>query len=283
MTDFRIVQISDTHLSERKPFFNGNFDVAARWVSQAKPDMVFHTGDVSLDGADSDDDLVFARDCHAALGAPVAFVPGNHEVGNNAEPTESPKQAVDPGRLGRYADVFGADRWVLPMGRWSFVGLNSGLFGTGLAAETAQEDFLADALDEAGDRPVALVLHKPLFLDEPEEAVETGYWYAPRESRRRLVRALERARVKLVMSGHIHQQRIRIWRSTAMVWAPAVAFVVPDWNHERLGEKHCGLVDYRFEGDRVSIRTVRLPGMIDHDLGDYEEAYGKLDRNDATG
>ncbi|TPQ48928.1 hypothetical protein C2U72_21200 [Prosthecomicrobium hirschii] len=278
MTDFRIVQISDTHLSPSKPFFNANFDRVADWLRQERPDAVFHTGDIALDGADRDEDLAFARAAHDGLGLETAFVPGNHDVGNNAEPGEVVRQGVDAMRLDRYRSVFGADRWIRDIGAWRFVGLNSALFGSGLDEEAAQEAFLAEALAVGQGRPIALVLHKPLFLDEPDEAAETGYWYAPRGARRRLVDLIGSADVRLVMSGHIHQQRIRLWRSTAMVWAPAVAFVVPDWNHERLGEKQCGVVDYRFSGDRVSVRTVRVPGTVDHDLGDFEDAYGPLPR-----
>lgn len=279
MTDFRILQISDTHLSPTKPFFHDNFAVVADWIGREKPDCVFHTGDMALDGADREDDLVFARDAHHELGVPVAFVPGNHEVGNNAEPEVSPKQPVDETRLARYRHVFGADWWRRDMGAWTFLGLDSALFGSGLPDEAHQEAFLRHELDRAAGRPIALVLHKPLFLDEPGEDAPTDYWYAPRAARFRIADLIDRVGVRLVMSGHIHQQRIRLWRSTALVWAPAAAFVVPDWNHERLGEKHCGLIDYRFSGDRVSIRTVRLPGLVDHDLGDFEGAYGPLKRN----
>jgi 3',5'-cyclic AMP phosphodiesterase CpdA len=47
----RIVQISDTHLSQDKPLFSDNWAQLAAWIADQHPDLVIHTGDVTVDGA----------------------------------------------------------------------------------------------------------------------------------------------------------------------------------------------------------------------------------------
>ena len=45
----RIVQISDTHLSHRAGIGNRNFEELAAFINdQLRPDLVVHTGDVSI-------------------------------------------------------------------------------------------------------------------------------------------------------------------------------------------------------------------------------------------
>ena len=51
----RIIQISDTHLSPGKAHFADNWPPLARWIAEQRPDLVIHTGDVTVDGADVDE------------------------------------------------------------------------------------------------------------------------------------------------------------------------------------------------------------------------------------
>jgi predicted MPP superfamily phosphohydrolase len=80
---FRILQISDTHVSRQKPWFVSNFEAVVAIASAQRPDLVVNTGDISMDGATRDDDLAFAHECHAAFEVPVRAVPGNHDIGDN--------------------------------------------------------------------------------------------------------------------------------------------------------------------------------------------------------
>ena len=68
---FRIAQISDTHLSETRPYFVDNFVRIGEAIRAAKPDLVVNTGDMSLDGASEDGDLAASRLLHDALGLPL--------------------------------------------------------------------------------------------------------------------------------------------------------------------------------------------------------------------
>jgi 3',5'-cyclic AMP phosphodiesterase CpdA len=46
----RIIQISDTHLSPGKAHFADNWAPLASWIAGERPDLVIHTGDVTVDG-----------------------------------------------------------------------------------------------------------------------------------------------------------------------------------------------------------------------------------------
>ncbi len=59
----RIVQITDTHLSPIKPHFNRNWEPLVAWIDQQRPDLIIHTGDLSVDGADVEADLLFCQAC----------------------------------------------------------------------------------------------------------------------------------------------------------------------------------------------------------------------------
>ena len=76
----RIIQISDTHLSAGKPHFADNWAPLAAWIVEQRPDLVIHTGDVTVDGADIPDDMQYAAGLMNRLGVPFRAVPGNHDV-----------------------------------------------------------------------------------------------------------------------------------------------------------------------------------------------------------
>ena len=81
----QIVQISDTHLSEGIPHFVSNFDRIAESIREVRPTMIINTGDISLDGADSEADLIFSKELHAGLGIDCYMLPGNHDVGDHLD------------------------------------------------------------------------------------------------------------------------------------------------------------------------------------------------------
>ena len=77
----RVIQISDTHLSRGKAHFVRQLGTTARWIASHRPDLVIHTGDVTIDGAENDDDLAYASDLIAVSGGRCRVLPGNHDVG----------------------------------------------------------------------------------------------------------------------------------------------------------------------------------------------------------
>ena len=170
MPEFRLTQISDTHLARRLPTLTDNFHRVSEYIDATRPDLVINSGDLAFDGPTSRDDLEFARTLHDALPVACRYLPGNHDIGDN--PTAvgpPPSQPVTEASRQAFLAVFGEDRWRFEAAGWCFIGLNSLVMNTGLASEAEQFDWLAAQLAGASGKPVALFLHKPLFLNAPDD------------------------------------------------------------------------------------------------------------------
>ena len=143
-----ILQLSDAHLSPRNDLFRGNLARILDIARDLQPDLVIATGDLSLDGADREEDLALAAELHAAFPGRFLALPGNHDIGSH--PHTMPRQPVDTTRLERFRAHLGAGRGVVDLAGWRVIGLNSEVMGTGHAEEAAQASWLADALAGAG-------------------------------------------------------------------------------------------------------------------------------------
>jgi 3',5'-cyclic AMP phosphodiesterase CpdA len=269
MPEFRLTQISDTHLARRLPTLTQNFHRISEYIDARRPDLVVNSGDLAFDGPTSRDDLEFARELHAALPVACRYLPGNHDIGDN--PTEvgpAPTQPATEQERQNFLSIFGEDRWRFDAAGWCFIGLNSLVMNTGLASEAEQYDWLAAQLASSNGKPVALFLHKPLYLNAPEdpELAATSIRYIPMPARSRLVEMLRAADLRLVASGHVHQRRDFTYHRLRHVWAPSAGFIIPDSKQEVIGVKEVGLVEYRFQPDSFEVRHVRAPGQIDIDL-----------------
>jgi 3',5'-cyclic AMP phosphodiesterase CpdA len=275
MTEFRLTQISDTHLTRRLPELTDNFHAVSAHIDATRPDLVVNSGDLAFDAPTSRDDLVFAKELHDALSAPCRHLPGNHDIGDN--PTAvgpAPKQPATEQERQNYLAVIGEDRWRFDAAGWCFVGLNSLIMNTGIASEAEQFDWLAAELARAGGRPVALFLHKPLFRDMPDdpETEATAIRYIPQPRRQHLIEMFSAVDLRLVASGHVHQRRDFSHGRTRHVWAPSAGFIIPERMQEVIGVKEVGLVEYRFAPDCFEVRHVRPPGLVDVGL---DELLGK--------
>jgi 3',5'-cyclic AMP phosphodiesterase CpdA len=269
MPEFRLTQISDTHLARRLPKLTDNFHRTSEYIDATRPDLVVNSGDLAFDGPTNPDDLAFAKMLHAALPAPCRYLPGNHDIGDN--PTAvgpPPSQPVTEQSRQTFLSIFGEDRWRFEAVGWCFIGLNSLVMNTGLAREAEQFDWLASELTAANGKPVALFLHKPLYLNSPDdpELAATSIRYVPMPARHRLVEMLRAVDLRLVASGHVHQRRDFTFGHIRQVWAPSAGFIIPDARQEVIGTKEVGLVEYRFQPDSFEVRHVRAPGQIDIDM-----------------
>jgi 3',5'-cyclic AMP phosphodiesterase CpdA len=269
MPEFRLTQISDTHLTRRHQSLTDNFHRVSEYIGATRPDLVVNSGDLAWDAPTNPDDFEFARELHDTLASPCRYLPGNHDVGDN--PTRlgpAPSAPVTEKGLQAFRSSFGEDRWRFEAAGWCFVGLNSMVMNTGLASEAEQFDWLASQLASVNGRPVALFLHKPLFLNTPDdpELAATAIRYVPMPARSRLVEMLDTVDLRLVASGHVHQRRDFTFRRVRHVWAPSAGFIIPDSKQEVIGIKEVGLVEYRFRPDAFEVRHVRAPGQIDVDL-----------------
>ncbi len=269
MHEFRLTQISDTHLARRLPKLTDNFHRVSEHIDTTRPDLVVNTGDLAFDAPTSPDDLKFAKELHDALPVPCRHLPGNHDVGDN--PTAvgaAPKQPATEQERQKYLAVIGEDRWRFDAAGWCFIGLNTLIMNTGIESEAGQFDWLAAELGRINGKPVALFLHKPLFLDAPDDAetAETAIRYVPQPRRKDLVDMFAAVDLRLVASGHVHQRRDFTFGHTRHVWAPSTGFILPERIQPIIGTKEVGLVEYRFQPDAFEVRHVKAPGQADVDL-----------------
>jgi len=269
MTQFRLTQISDTHLGRPLPKLIQNFNRIAEHIDATRPDLVINSGDIGFDGPSMPEDLEFARSLHDSLPVTCRYLPGNHDIGDN--PTQIgpvPTQLVSEKGRQAFIAVFGDDRWRFDAASWCFIGLNSLVMNSGLVTETEQFDWLAGELANTGGKPVALFLHKPIFLNSPDapELESSAIRYVPMPARRRLVETLRDVDLRLVASGHVHQRRDFTFGRTRHVWSPSTGFIISDAKQERIGLKEVGLVEYRFQPDSFEVRHIRAAGQVDVDL-----------------
>jgi 3',5'-cyclic AMP phosphodiesterase CpdA len=280
MSEFRITQISDTHLGRRFPGLIANFQAVSEHIDASRPDLVINTGDVSFDGPSSRDDVEFAKSLHVALPVDCRYIPGNHDIGDN--PTAlgpAPKPPVSEAQRQQFRDIIGEDHWSFEAAGWRFIGLNSLVMNSGLAFEAEQFDWLASEIAGVNGRPAALFIHKPLFLSLPEdpELPDTSIRYVPQPARAQLIDMFARVDLRLIASGHVHQRRDFTFRHIRHVWAPSVGFKINDSRQDRIAIKETGLVEYRFASDGFEVRHIRAPDQVDIDIDEVLAQMGGED------
>lgn len=256
---FTLAQISDPHLGANTSLFRANFQAVAGHLAAEVPDVIVATGDVSLDGADSEEDMRFAAAQLRLLPRPVLSVPGNHDAGDH--PERAPRQPFNTERLERFRRHLGMDRWVQDRDGWRLLGLNTAVCGTGHPEEAAQIQFIDDALSGLGDLRLAVFLHKPIFTATPEDPL-FDYWSIPPFARAPFLPLLEHPALRLVASGHLHLHAESAYNAARIVWGPSIGFIVAEHEQSDLqGERPCGFLMHRFHADHVETELVVPPGM----------------------
>jgi 3',5'-cyclic AMP phosphodiesterase CpdA len=262
MAPLTIIQISDLHLSRTHGFFNANWREVLRRIQISASEQVIVSGDLTVDGADSADDLAWAAAELARLGGAALCIPGNHDCGEEFEGAHG--QRIDATRRNRWIEHFGVEWWFRELGNWRLLGLNSQLLGSGDPAEATQLAWIEKTLAEASGSPIGVFVHKPLFLEHPGEAPAPGHATLP-GPRRRLLELIRRARVRFVACGHLHQYRALHHDGIDYIWAPSTAFLV----REQLPgvQNALGYVVHRlFEDGRYAHVFVRMPELTAIDL-----------------
>lgn len=265
MTKFTLVQLSDTHLSASRPYFQFNYEMVVEAVADLAPDHIVITGDLGLNGPDDIADVAFAARQFDRLGARWSAVPGNHDLG--LVPFEGGlHQPVTEARHAAYLATMGADRFVQDIGDWRLIGINSQLLGSGLPAEADQHSWLATTLAET-TQSVALFLHYPLYLDDPSDTTPSHSAVLP-EPRAALLALIDaNPSVKLVATGHLHEDRRTMRNGVVYQWAPATSFITTDGNHG--GVATTGFLVHHFDGDSFTTERHSARWMINHDIASW--------------
>src|SRR5437764_8366649 len=159
----RVLQISDTHLSQTKPHFAPNWAPLRDWILRQNADLVVHTGDLTVDGADHEEDMREGAELMRSLQAPFLAVPGNHDVGEAG----NPHQPVNTERLDRWRRHFGADWWSRDVESCRLIGLDSMLFASRYDEERCQFEWLPQRITTADRRKIASFSPLPPSLEHP--------------------------------------------------------------------------------------------------------------------
>lgn len=269
MNAFRLTQVADIHLGAGQEHHLDNWTKVAAWIAHERPDVVVANGDLVMGDPDEDADHAFARECLARLPVACRYLPGNHDIGDNIVSGKM-DQRVNDARRERFLKHFGEERWAFEGGGWGFVGINSQLLGTaGQPAEAEQWQWMEHTLSALGRQPIALFLHKPLFLDHPSEPD-----YEDATLRQSCIDAASRARlldlvhshgVRLVSTGHKHQTRSFSLDGVYYIWAPSTACVNAPPTTLHWGIREVGFVDYRFRPDGFDHRMVGADFLFRHE------------------
>ncbi len=270
-----VAQISDTHLGGPTAPFAPAFAKLAAWLKANPPDLIVHSGDITLDGVARDSDLDDAAALLGGLGGTLRCIPGNHDVGESTY-VGAREAAVTRRALDAWSRRFGPYCWIEDFAGWRLLGIDAQLLGSGLDEETAQYAFLREAVASADGRRIGLFCHKPLFDEAADETLVGGRFVNP-EPRAKLLDAFSGYAPAFVASGHVHQFRMTDVAGTTHVWAPSASFTFPDRMQPVIGEKIVGYVEHRLEEDGRHFVVLRqVPGLETEDLDRYPEAYNHL-------
>jgi 3',5'-cyclic AMP phosphodiesterase CpdA len=221
--DFRLVHVSDTHLSRTHGYFDVNWAAFRQAMEASPPDMLIHGGDISFNGPSAPLDLAYAAEEIAALGLPWHAIPGNHDIGEAPDYSRL-NQPINRGRIDAWRTHVGPQWWHCDVPHWRLIGLDTALMGSDLPEEGEQIEFLQDVLATRGDLNAMVFIHMPPFeRDHLSPASPTSY--IPIKARGAFLDACANTGVKVIACGHKHVYRKVRHRSMDIVWAPATAMV----------------------------------------------------------
>ncbi len=179
---------------------------AVNAINAIDTDFVIICGDLVHDASDTSysDFLSIV----SKLKIPVYYTPGNHDIGN--EPTAE--------SLAFYRKTIGKDYFTFRHKGYTFIIANSSLWLAPLEDESGKQDqWLEEIITKksAGQKPVVIAAHYPLFIEDPEE--QSGYFSIQYEKRNELLTLFEKADVVAYLSGHAHRLLINQYNDMQMV------------------------------------------------------------------
>lgn len=220
---FRLVHVSDTHLSRTHGYFDVNWSAFRQAMAASPPDMLVHGGDISFNGPAAPPDLAYAAEEIASLGLSWRAIPGNHDIGEAPDYCRL-NQPINRARIDAWRRHVGSQWWQCDVPHWRLIGLDTALMGSNLPEEQQQLAFLREALATRGALHAMVFIHMPPFgHDHSSPAHPTSY--IPIKPRGMFLDACANAGVKVIACGHKHVYRTVRHREMDIVWAPATAMV----------------------------------------------------------
>ena len=192
---FRLVQMCDTQLGMGGYEHDvKTFRAAVEQINALAPDLVVICGDL-VQKAEEKSFADFNR-IKAGFKIPCCCAAGNHGVEN--VPTAD--------SLRKYREAVGEDYYSFEHRGYTFVVANTQLWKAPLEGESERhEAWFKDTLEaaKAKGNPVVVVVHYPLFLEDPDE--KEGYCNLPVEKRKELLALCKANGVVAFLAGHTHR------------------------------------------------------------------------------
>lgn len=270
---FKVLQISDTHLSASHGYFWENWLVLLDAIAKEQPDLVVHSGDVSFNGPKVAEDIAFARSQLDRIGAPWRAIAGNHDIGE-APSFSRLDQPINDARIAAWRASFGAQWWRHDIGDWRVIGLDTALMASGRPEETEQKDFLDHELQARGDREAMVVVHMPPFGTDPHDETFTTS-HIPYPARLPFLDTCVRHGVKVIACGHLHIHNVTSYKGVDIVWGPCTAMVsIERWLSRLNRMPRPGYLVWEFDGRRATHRFVQPELMFAIDVTGFTKPNG---------
>lgn len=204
----RIALLSDPHVNRRTngmdSTFKKHFEDTIQQVNAEKVDCVLITGDLTQGGMPDEMDDFKAH--LKKFKAPVSYVPGNHDVGHKFNSGKA-EGTVTPERVAAFEEKLGPSFFAKTQSGIRVIGINAPLLGSGFERESAMWKMLEKELSRSTRKPTLLFSHYPLFVGTAEEPGGV-YWNVEPAPRKRLLDLMDKAGVKLFLSGHLHRELV---------------------------------------------------------------------------
>ncbi len=227
-TSWKFIHVCDTQPGSPRSFryrpaWIENQQTAYAQIKKLRPELILVGGDLTRDGALHNFELAEAKTNFDALQIPYRAIPGNMDVGNKVTHKQSPQPQRDDiaanmtgDNLQRFARYFGDFPWSFVHLDVRFSGCYAAVAGSGLPQEKQFWKFLDGLPNLPPAAHHVLVMHYALFVNHPDEdspeindpqRYHDWYFAISQPHRKRILEALKKARVKIVLSGHIHCRR----------------------------------------------------------------------------
>lgn len=219
----RVAVMADLHIAaeadQRQRRYRAQLQQAIAAINSIDAAVVLIAGDLTQNGSPAE-----MRAFHAELSAlkpPVLSVPGNHDVGD-AWTTDNP---ISCERVKQYEQASGEIAFVRSLDGLRVIGLTSSLYGSGLAREEEQWQFLQASLAAPFSGWTLLLQHHPLYVND--QAEPASYWNVSPAPRARLLELLSQTGACAVVAGHLHRPHVQRVQNSSLLTAPPVSFGLP--------------------------------------------------------
>jgi 3',5'-cyclic AMP phosphodiesterase CpdA len=243
MDTWKFIHVCDTQPGSPRSFryrpaWIENQQTAYAQIKRLQPELILHGGDLTRDGSLHDFELEEAKENLDALQIPYYAIPGNMDIGNkftnvqSGQPNRDDIAAnVTSENIQRYQKYFGKFPWTFVHRNVRFTGVYAALAGSGLPEEKYFWEFLESLSQQESAQHHVFMMHYALFINSPKEdspkitdpdRMHDWYFAISDPHRSRIFDLLKKAKVDIVLSGHIHCRRpvqefdgIRFYKSAA--------------------------------------------------------------------